>query len=131
MSNWLWYAIACGVVALLYGVYASRSVLAMVRNCRGWAITTPLSVLDSERFWPDLDIRPLPFTGFSRTIHLVARRAELGRLPERLASICRDLLDTRLVPAILEMAPWSEGAFTILGREAPPATPEDACAREE
>ena len=28
MSNWLWYAIACGVIALLYGVYASRSVLA-------------------------------------------------------------------------------------------------------
>ncbi len=28
MSNWLWYAIACGVVALVYGVYASRSVLA-------------------------------------------------------------------------------------------------------
>ena len=28
MSNWLWYAIACGVVALIYGVYASRSVLA-------------------------------------------------------------------------------------------------------
>ena len=28
MSNWLWYAIACGVVALLYGVYAARSVLA-------------------------------------------------------------------------------------------------------
>jgi K(+)-stimulated pyrophosphate-energized sodium pump len=28
MSNWLWYAIACGVIALAYSVYASRSVLA-------------------------------------------------------------------------------------------------------
>jgi K(+)-stimulated pyrophosphate-energized sodium pump len=28
MSNWLWYAIICGVIALAYSVYASRSVLA-------------------------------------------------------------------------------------------------------
>lgn len=97
-----------------YAFDTSRSVFAMVRNTGGWAITTPLSVLDSERFWPDLDVLPLPFAGLSRTIHLVARRDELGRLPELLAGQCRALIATRLVPRVLEIAPFADGAFILL-----------------
>lgn len=100
-----------------YAFDASRSVFAVVRNCRGWAITTPLCVLDCERFRPDLDIRPLPFPGISRTIYLVARREELGRLPEKLATMCRDLIDKHLVPAALEITPWAEGSLVTLDSE--------------
>ncbi len=97
-----------------YSFNASRSVFAMVRNCNGWSLTTPLSVLDSERFPPELDILPLPFAGFSRTISLIARRDELGNLPEKLAQMCRDLIDERLRRQFVELAPWSTADFRML-----------------
>ena len=112
---------------------ASRPIFAMVQECRGWAITTPLSLLDSERIWDGLEILPLPFTGFSRTIHLVARRAELGRLPDRLAAATRDLIETRLLPRFFAKAPWARPQLTVLGSDgaAPPAeTPPVPAASE-
>lgn len=93
---------------------ASRSVFAMVQKSGGWAMTTPLCVLDSERFRGSLEVRPLPFPGLTRTLTLVARRDELGTLPADLARLCRDLLKERLMPAALDMAPWLEGAFRVL-----------------
>ncbi|MEM7124300.1 MAG: LysR family transcriptional regulator [Pseudomonadota bacterium] len=101
-----------------YSFNVSRSVFAMVRNCQGWTITTPLSVLDSERFPPELDVMPLPFSGFSRTISLIARRDELGKLPEKLARLCRQLIEERLRARFLEIAPWAEADFRMLGDQA-------------
>jgi len=97
-----------------YAFDASRSVFAMVRDVGGWAITTPLCVLDSERFRPDLDVHPLPFAGLSRTVYLAARRAELGGLPATLATLCRDLLEARTLPAVRELAPWCGDAFAVV-----------------
>ncbi len=58
----------------------------------GWAITTPLNLLDAERALPDLDVLPLPFAGEVRHVHLVARMESLGIcptiLPATAASSC-------------------------------------------
>ncbi len=101
-----------------YVFNASRSILAMVIKCGGWALTTPLGLFDSERFRGRLDIRPLPFSGFSRRICLVAHRDELGHLPAKLADMCRELFAHSLVPAALELAPWTRDAFQVLDDEA-------------
>ena len=93
---------------------ATRSVFAMTRTLGGWTITTPLCYLDSERFWPDLEIRPLPFSGFSRTIHLVARRGEFGYLPGRLAEVTRTLIEQRLIQRFNETRPDLNHAITVL-----------------
>ncbi|MDX1540691.1 MAG: substrate-binding domain-containing protein, partial [Geminicoccaceae bacterium] len=100
-----------------YSFDATRSVFAMVKTIGGWAITTPLCVCDSERFWPELEFRPLPFAGFARTIHLVARRGELGHLPEDLAARCRALIRSRLVSKIEPIMPWVGDDFRVLGED--------------
>lgn len=97
-----------------YVFHASRSIFAMVIRCGGWALTTPLGLLDSERFVGRLDIRPLPFSGISRRICLVAHRDELGRLPGHLADVCRELFTNSLVPSALELAPWTRGVLQVL-----------------
>ena len=97
-----------------YAFDASRSVFAMVRDVGGWAVTTPLCVLDSARFRPDLEVHPLPFAGLSRTLYLAARRTELGGLPATLADLCRDLLEARTEPAVRDLAPWCGDAFAVL-----------------
>ncbi len=101
---------------------ASRSVFAMVCRAGGWAITTPLSVLDSERFRPRLDVFPLPFAGFNREIHLVARAGELGRLPQRLVQLCRALFQSELEGPAREIAPWVGDQLTVLGDDGAPLT---------
>lgn len=102
-----------------YSFDATRSVFAMTRTLGAWTITTPLCYLDSERFWPDLDIRPLPFSGFSRTIHLVARRGEFGHLPGKLAGITRSLVQQYLVARFSSAQPDLAGALGVLEDEDP------------
>lgn len=96
-----------------YAFEATRSVIAMVVQTGGWAITTPLNLLDAERFLPDLTVRPLPFAGLSRRMHLVARAEELGPLPDQLARKCRQLILTRLVPRFEALAPDLAGMIEL------------------
>ena len=92
---------------------ATRSILAMVRDNGGWALVTPLCMLDSVRFRESLDIHKLPFSGFSRTVYLVARRDEMGKLPSRLAELVADLVREHLLPELHEMLPFVEGGFHL------------------
>jgi hypothetical protein len=97
---------------------ATRSVLAMVVQTGGWTLTTPLNLLDAERFIPMVDILPLPFAGETRHVHLVARAEELGHLPEALARDCRRILRNVLVPRFAAIAPGFERAIEVAGDEA-------------
>lgn len=88
-----------------YAFEASRSVFAMAVQARGWTLTTPLNLLDAERFVPSMDIFRMPFPAMSRWIYLIARSEELGHLPEQLADDCRVLLAEHIVPRFAALAP--------------------------
>lgn len=91
---------------------ATRLVLAMVVQTRGWTITTPLNLMDAERFLPQLDVLPLPFAGETRHVHLIAREGELGNLPGLLVNDCRSIVARHLVPRFDALAPALAGAIT-------------------
>lgn len=97
-----------------YAFEATRSVLAMVVETGGWAITTPLNLMDAERFLPDVVVTHLPFAAETRRIHLVARNDELATLPEELASHCRDLVRDRLLPRFAALVPDATGMSEVL-----------------
>ncbi|MCU0899260.1 MAG: LysR family transcriptional regulator [Cypionkella sp.] len=96
-----------------FALEATRSVLAMVVQTGGWAITTPLNLMDAERFWPELEVMPLPFAGDVRRVYLIARQQELGHLPDELARECRALIRSRLVPRFDGLAPALAGAIHV------------------
>jgi DNA-binding transcriptional LysR family regulator len=102
------------IVPRRYAFEATRSVLAMVLQTGGWAITTPLNILDAELFVPGLDILPLPFAGETRLVHLVARREELGHLPADLARDCRRLVSETLIPRFAAIAPDFADAIAVI-----------------
>lgn len=110
-------------VARKFSFDATRSVLAMVVETGGWTLTTPLNLLDAERFVPKVDILPLPFAGESRHIYLVARAEGLGRLPEQLARDCRRLVREKLVPAFAAIAPDMADAIEVAEDDDLPITP--------
>jgi DNA-binding transcriptional LysR family regulator len=97
---------------------ASRSVVAMMARSGGWTITTPLCLLDSGPDARGMVCLPLPFAGLSRTIRLVSRRGELGRLPDDLAAIVRLLLRSRIEPEVARLATWLVGEFEVLDSRA-------------
>lgn len=96
---------------------ATRSVIAMVSQARGWTITTPLNLLDAERFIGDIDVDHLPFPAFSRHIHLVARNAELGELPRLLAEDCRQLIQNRVMPRFSHLVPHMPNPIEIIHKD--------------
>jgi DNA-binding transcriptional LysR family regulator len=76
-----------------YGVTASVAAGA------GFAITTPLCILESALPLEGLQCWPLPGPAFKRQLTLIARRQELGRLPRETAEFCRTVLAGQ-VPAV-------------------------------
>jgi DNA-binding transcriptional LysR family regulator len=87
----------------------SDSLLAMVANGMGLAITTPLCLLQGAIHRPALEVLPLPATGFSRTITLVTRQGALDSLAPRLAEAARGLLRKWTLPQIAAQIPWMAG----------------------
>lgn len=98
-----------------YEFDATHSVFAMVRESRGWALTTPLCWLDATVLHGDIELVEPPFATFTRTIVLAARRAELGGLPAELAAQCRRLIATECIPRSVRALPWLEGRMQVLG----------------
>ena len=97
-----------------YAFEASRSVFAMVAQVGGWTLTTPLNLLDAERFLPEVEVLPMPFPALSRWIYLIARAEELGHLPEQLAGDCRRLIRDHIVPRFDAIAPDMAGFIEVV-----------------
>jgi DNA-binding transcriptional LysR family regulator len=84
----------------------SDSLLAMVANGMGVAITTPLCLLQGAIHRPAIDVMPLPATGISRTITLVTKHGEVDTLGPRIAEASRGLLRKWTLPQIAAQVPW-------------------------
>ena len=70
----------------------SSVIMAPVAAGMGFAIMTPTLLIDGLAEGMHVDIHPLPFTGFTRNITLVARERELSGLPEAFAAKAADTL---------------------------------------
>lgn len=82
------------------------SVISAVEAGIGWAITTPLCILQAGRHKRPIQILPLPDGDFCREVTLIAYRNELGNLPRQLAEDTIRLLHARYLPLLRETAPW-------------------------
>lgn len=107
---------------------SSRSVFAMLQKSGGWAITTPLCLLDSRADLGRLECHRLPFAAFSRTIRIIARSEELGHLPANLAQLTRKLLTERLQQDFMELPSWIGTETVILGDDGQPVSQAAASA---
>ncbi len=101
---------------------ASRSVFAMMLQSGGWTMTTPLCLLDAAPSVSDFECFKLPFAGLNRTIRLLARREEFGRLPQQLAEICRRLIASHTLPQAHALTPWTDDGLVVLGDDGEPVS---------
>lgn len=68
-------------------------VTAAVAEGAGFAITTPLCLVEAGLPLDGLVCHALPGPGLTRHLTLIARRQELGRLPREIAGFCRERLE--------------------------------------
>lgn len=97
------------------------AVMATVARTGGWAITTPLGFLRGGRGLDALELRPLPFSGFARTLSLYARRDLLGGLPARAAALLRRSIAEHCVGPARAAAPWLAEEIRVLDEAEAPA----------
>ncbi|MEO1774056.1 MAG: LysR family transcriptional regulator [Pseudomonadota bacterium] len=101
---------------------SNHAVLATVAAVQGWAIATPLGFLSAPRLHDGLDLHPLPFAAFGRSLSLFARKGVMGALPGQVAARLREEIARRVLPAAAAAAPWLAGEVRIEG-EVPGVTP--------
>jgi DNA-binding transcriptional LysR family regulator len=85
---------------------SSNSVLNMVGAGLGWAITTPLCVVQSGVDAASVAIHPLPGPALSRTLFLLNRRGEVRDAAERVRTLAANQLRELLVIAYQRSMPW-------------------------
>ncbi|NQD37817.1 LysR family transcriptional regulator [Permianibacter sp. IMCC34836] len=84
----------------------SYAIFSLVKAGAGFAITTPLCLLQSGLGGNDVQFFPIPEGEFYRELTLTARQHELGSLPRELAEDSVALLRQRMLPALQEHMPW-------------------------
>ena len=88
------------------------SLVAMVAEGIGWAIVTPLCLLQARPAASAVVALPLPGAP-SRNLTLVARRGEYGSLPRRVAASAVTLFERDWRPAVASIAPWLADAIVV------------------
>lgn len=90
-----------------------HAIMAMVAAGAGWTILTPLGWLRAQRFRDQVDLVPLPFEPFGRSISLVARRGVLKDMPAQTAQEIRPLISELIVAPAVRKLPWLEGEIRL------------------
>lgn len=81
-------------------------ILAMVAAGAGWTILTPLALHHAARFRDTVEVQPLPFDTFGRTLSLHARAGVLRDMPAEVAGRLRRLLAAQVVEPARAAWPW-------------------------
>ncbi|RTL87718.1 LysR family transcriptional regulator [Ancylobacter aquaticus] len=90
-------------------------VTAAVVEGAGFAVTTPLCLLEAGLPLNGLACHALPGPGLTRHLTLIARRQELGRLPREIAAFCRERLATQRGAVAALVGERLAGEFTVEG----------------
>ena len=89
------------------------SLVAMVAAGIGWALITPLCLLQARANPQVVTIVPVPGAGFARELLLVSRPGEYGDLPQTIARNAGEIFRTEWQPELARHAPWLAESVTI------------------
>ncbi len=88
---------------------STQTMMRFVRAGKAWTITSSLCFIRYPELLKGVRVVELANSGNARSLCLLHRHKEMGEVPGQLAQISRQLFDQKVVPQILEHAPWLEG----------------------
>ena len=92
-----------------YELDSTQTLLRCVKSGQAWAITTALCIARYPALLEGVRIVALANSANARYLSVLARRDELGAVPETVAGICREIFDLELRPRIAGLAPFLGG----------------------
>lgn len=99
-----------------FEIESNQSMMAMIAEGHGWAVSTPLCYMRSKRFHEKIKLLPFPAKGsFSRYVSLFTSPECADRVPEIVSETFRELIAERAVQPMVESSPWLQGEFALLG----------------
>lgn len=97
----------------LLEVDGTDALAAMVSAELGWAIATPLCMLQVKASLSGIEALPFPGPGFARQLYLVTRAGEYGDLPQKVADLARTALRDDCVPEMRRLVPWLKNQVMV------------------
>lgn len=91
-----------------------HAILAMVAAGAGWAILTPLALHKARRYRGAVEVHPLPFAAFDRSISLSARAGVLQEVPGQIATLLRQRIADEVLPPLHAAWPWLGQTLAVL-----------------
>jgi DNA-binding transcriptional LysR family regulator len=92
---------------------SSESVIGMVAEGVGWAIVTPLALVQAPASCARVVPVPLPGPSLARSLFVVYRLGEFSGMPERIAAQCGRIFNKDIVPRLQGLAPWLPEHFQV------------------
>lgn len=93
---------------------SNQAIFALIANGNGWALSTMVGYLRAERFHDQVDIYPLPFAPFHRTISLLYHRHWTAVVANDIAETLRGILQSGIVDPAQERFDWLQESFRII-----------------
>lgn len=100
---------------------SNQSLMGMVADGAGWAITTPTNYLRARRFRDRVRLAPFPGKAFARHIALFTRQEFSPATTALVWTSMRSLIAAHVLEPVLTDMPWLTSGFTLL--DAPDLTP--------
>ena len=88
----------------------------LVASGRGWAITTILSLLQTDQTLTMVSCHDIPFGPFSRTISGLAASHTAPTAARELADMFRNAVADEMITPVVAELPWLRDRFRLLGR---------------
>lgn len=93
---------------------SNQSLMGMIADGSGWAITTPTNYLRAGNFSHRINLLPLPAKKFARQISLFAQPDFSPGTTRLIWKTMRSLIGSHAVEPALSAMPWLEGEFSLL-----------------
>ena len=97
----------------LLEVDATDALVAMVAADLGWAIATPLCILQVKASLSGIEALPFPGPSFVRQLYLVTRAGEYDDLPQKVADLARTTLRDDCLPEMRKLVPWLKNQVVV------------------
>lgn len=93
---------------------STSSMMALIAQGQGWAITTPTNYARSKRFQNRVALLPFPRKEFARTISVFVADPKSQDVARSVETALRSLLATHTIGPVLCAYPWLADSFRIL-----------------
>lgn len=97
-----------------FEIGAHLSLMTLAARGVGWAITTPLGYMRAARVHDRVEVHPVPFKPFARTISLYAGADWADEVPRNVARTMKMLVSDMVIGPAWAKHPWLEGDLRIL-----------------